>query len=135
MTLQVGQTVQEAVETAVETALLDRSFDMRANVNTLVALTGVILYWRGVWNLFDNWLGEAGAQGSDKDAGGQGSAGRRLPGGAAACAAARRLAPPRRRRPCPAGTENFDANLGSLLIGLSVMLLFRVFKLPLAEFW
>lgn len=21
--------------------------------NTLIALTGVILYWRGVWNLFD----------------------------------------------------------------------------------
>jgi len=25
--------------------------------------------------------------------------------------------------------------VGSVLIGLSVMLLFRIFKLPLAEFW
>ncbi|KAI7845335.1 hypothetical protein COHA_001176 [Chlorella ohadii] len=99
--LQVGQTVQEAVqeavesavetavETAVENALLDRSFDIRANFNTLIALTGVILYWRGVWNLFDVWL----------------------------------------------GTDDLRGNVGSILIGMSVILLFRIFKLPLAEFW
>jgi hypothetical protein len=99
--LQVGQTVQEAVqeavesavesavETAVENALLDRSFDIRANFNTLIALTGVILYWRGMWNLWDSWL----------------------------------------------GTESVTGNVGSILIGMSVILLFRIFKLPLAEFW
>lgn len=125
---------------AVETALLDRTFDIKANVrapaapapwppcllrsyaapadsslcvpacapspaaepltpalhspcrpqvNTMVALTGVILYWRGVWNLFDGWL----------------------------------------------GTDNLGANLASLGVGLSIILLFRILKLPLAEFW
>jgi hypothetical protein len=34
---------------AVENALLDREFDYRANFNTLIALTGVICYWRGIW--------------------------------------------------------------------------------------
>jgi hypothetical protein len=33
------------------------------------------------------------------------------------------------------GTDNVAANVGSILTGLSVMLLFRIFKLPLAEFW
>lgn len=95
--LQVGQTVQEAVqeavesavETAVENALLDRSFDIRANLNTMIALTGVILYWRGMWNLADFYL----------------------------------------------GVDNLQGNVGSVLIGVSVILLFRIFKLPLAEFW
>ena len=32
---------------AVESALLDRTFDIRANLTTAVALTGVICYWRG----------------------------------------------------------------------------------------
>ncbi|EFN53136.1 expressed protein [Chlorella variabilis] len=82
---QVNQTVQDAVETA----LLDCSFDIKANFNTMIALTGVILYWRGIWNLFDGWL----------------------------------------------GTENLAANVLSVVIGVSVMLLFRIFKLPLAEFW
>lgn len=33
-------------------ALEDRRFDVRANVYTLIAITGVILYWRGVWTLW-----------------------------------------------------------------------------------
>ena len=33
------------------------------------------------------------------------------------------------------GTDNSLANLGSMLIGLSIMLLFRILRLPLAEFW
>lgn len=33
-------------------ALEDRRFDVRANFFTLVAITGVILYWRGVWTLW-----------------------------------------------------------------------------------
>ncbi|KAL4427645.1 hypothetical protein ABPG75_001734 [Micractinium tetrahymenae] len=81
-------TLNQAVEQAVETAL-DRSFDIKANFNTIIALTGVIMYWRGMWNLLDTWL----------------------------------------------GTDNSLANLGSLLIGLSVMLFFRILRLPLAEFW
>lgn len=53
-----------------------------SQINTLFALTGVILFWRGVWNLFDTWL----------------------------------------------GTESLQGNVGSLLIGLSIILLFRIFK-------
>lgn len=48
----------------------------------MVALSGVILYWRGLWNLFDMWL----------------------------------------------GTDDLLGNVGSLVIGLSVILLFRIFK-------
>ena len=33
------------------------------------------------------------------------------------------------------GVDNQPANVACLLFGLSVMLLFRIFKLPLAEFW
>lgn len=83
------ETLNQTVEQAVETALLDRSFDIKANLNTMIALTGVILYWRGVWNVADQlW-----------------------------------------------GTDDLTSNLGSLLIGLSVILLFRILKVPLAEFW
>ena len=46
------QAVGEAVGTAVRQALEDRRFDVRANVYTLIAITGVILYWRGVWTLW-----------------------------------------------------------------------------------
>ena len=27
-------------------------FDVRANIYTLIAITGVVLYWRGVWSLW-----------------------------------------------------------------------------------
>ena len=33
------------------------------------------------------------------------------------------------------GTDNLGANLGSVAVGLAIILLFRLFKLPLAEFW
>jgi hypothetical protein len=46
------QAVGEAVGDAVRQALEDRHFDVRANVYTLIAITGVILYWRGVWTLW-----------------------------------------------------------------------------------
>jgi hypothetical protein len=47
-----AQAVGEAVGDAVRQALEDRRFDVRANVYTLIAITGVILYWRGVWTLW-----------------------------------------------------------------------------------
>ena len=46
-----------AHQQAVRTALVESAgsrFDVRANVYTLVAITGVVLYWRGVWSL---WCG------------------------------------------------------------------------------
>ncbi len=39
----VHDAVQQAIEENVQ-------FDVRANFNTLIAVTGVILFWRGVWN-------------------------------------------------------------------------------------
>lgn len=50
--LQVVQdTVTEAVQEAVAAAFKENvRFDVRANFYTLIAITGVILYWRGVWN-------------------------------------------------------------------------------------
>ena len=33
------------------------------------------------------------------------------------------------------GTDNLGANVGSVAVGLAIILLFRLFKLPLAEFW
>ena len=41
------EAVQEAVAAAFEENV---RFDVRANFYTLIAITGVILYWRGVWN-------------------------------------------------------------------------------------
>ena len=41
------EAVQEAVAAAFEENV---RFDVRANIYTLIAITGVILYWRGVWN-------------------------------------------------------------------------------------
>ena len=41
------EAVQEAVAAAIEENV---RFDVRANIYTLIAITGVILYWRGVWN-------------------------------------------------------------------------------------
>ena len=50
--LQVVQdTVTEAVQDAVAAAFEENGrFDVRANFYTLIAITGVVLYWRGVWN-------------------------------------------------------------------------------------
>ena len=46
--------VGDAVADAISTALADGSlgFDFRANVYTLICITGVVLYWRGVWTLW-----------------------------------------------------------------------------------
>ena len=41
------EAVQEAVAAAFEENV---RFDVRANFYTLIAITGVVLYWRGVWN-------------------------------------------------------------------------------------
>ena len=47
----VQDTVTEAVQDAVAQAFEDNGrFDVRANFYTLIAITGVVLYWRGVWN-------------------------------------------------------------------------------------
>jgi len=43
--------VRQAVRTALDESAGSR-FDVRANVYTLVAITGVVLYWRGVWSLW-----------------------------------------------------------------------------------
>lgn len=50
----VGQAINDQVLQAVETAITDGTlkFDVKANFNTLLAVTGVILYWRGVWTLW-----------------------------------------------------------------------------------
>ncbi len=43
--------VHEAVHDAVVQAIEENvNFDVRANIYTLIAVTGVILYWRGIWN-------------------------------------------------------------------------------------
>lgn len=48
-----GQAVQEAVQDALQQALDENvRFDVRANFFTLIAITGVILFWRGIWSLW-----------------------------------------------------------------------------------
>ena len=52
------QVVAEAVQDAVAQAMEDTvRFDVRANFYTLIACTGVILYWRGIWTLWDYCFG------------------------------------------------------------------------------
>ncbi|PRW45386.1 ubiquitin-conjugating enzyme [Chlorella sorokiniana] len=54
----VQEAVQEAVHDAVQQAIEENvQFDVRANVYTLIAVTGVILFWRGVWNTWDSIFG------------------------------------------------------------------------------
>lgn len=54
----VQEAVAEAVHDAVQQAIEDNvQFDVRSNVYTLVAVTGVILFWRGVWNTWDVLFG------------------------------------------------------------------------------
>ncbi|KAL4427646.1 hypothetical protein ABPG75_001735 [Micractinium tetrahymenae] len=82
----VQEAVQEAVHDAVQQAIEENvQFDVRANVYTLVAVTGVILFWRGVWNTWDVLF----------------------------------------------GTDTLLSNVGSLFVGLAVMLLVRFFDVPL----
>lgn len=54
-------TVQESVAEAVGQAFEDNrsSFDLRANFNTLVALTGVVIFERGVWTAWDVYFGDS----------------------------------------------------------------------------
>ena len=53
--LDVAQVVQDAVQGAVQDAVqqvMDDTkvkFDVRANFYTLIAITGVVIFWRGVW--------------------------------------------------------------------------------------
>ncbi|KAK9819664.1 hypothetical protein WJX72_000906 [[Myrmecia] bisecta] len=55
----IEQGLERQLQNAVENALTDSPmrFDMKANANTLLAVTGVILYWRGVWTLWDVTFG------------------------------------------------------------------------------
>ncbi|KAL6785134.1 hypothetical protein ACKKBG_A02570 [Auxenochlorella protothecoides x Auxenochlorella symbiontica] len=56
----VEGTVEHAMSAAVHTAIEDQNihFDVKANLGTLVAVTGVILFWRGVWNMWcEGWVG------------------------------------------------------------------------------
>lgn len=49
----VGDAVQQAVAAAIEDGTLVGSlWDWHANVYTLVAITGVVLFWRGLWTLW-----------------------------------------------------------------------------------
>ena len=49
----VQDAVQEAVQEAIQQALEDNvRFDVRANFFTLIAITGVILFWRGIWSMW-----------------------------------------------------------------------------------
>lgn len=54
----VQDTVTEAIQEAVAAAFEENGrFDVRANFYTLIAITGVVLYWRGVWNSWDYCFG------------------------------------------------------------------------------
>lgn len=54
------EAVEQAVEQAVGQALGDKqmNIDVVANVNTLVALTGVVIFERGVWSAWDAYFGD-----------------------------------------------------------------------------
>lgn len=47
----VQDAVQGAVQDAVQQVMDDTKvkFDVRANFYTLIAITGVVIFWRGVW--------------------------------------------------------------------------------------
>lgn len=54
----VQDTVTDAVQEAVAAAFEENGrFDVRANFYTLIAITGVVLYWRGIWNSWDYCFG------------------------------------------------------------------------------
>lgn len=50
------ETVAEAVANSLDTSV---RFDLRANFNTLVALTGVVIFERGVWSAWDSFFGDS----------------------------------------------------------------------------
>lgn len=49
----VKSAVHGAVQGAVQQVLVSHSkFDVRANTLTLIAITGVIIFWRGIWTMW-----------------------------------------------------------------------------------
>lgn len=82
----VGEVVQEAVQEAVQTAIDEARFDFKANIYTLIAVTGAVLLERGVWNTWDYFFGDS----------------------------------------------SLASNVGSLVLGLTVLLVIRILNLPLA---
>ena len=49
----VKTAVHGAVQGAVQQVLVSHSkFDVRANTLTLIAITGVIIFWRGIWTMW-----------------------------------------------------------------------------------
>ncbi|KAK9812236.1 hypothetical protein WJX73_006111 [Symbiochloris irregularis] len=57
----VQDAVQGAVQDAVQQVMDDTrvKFDVRANFYTLIAITGVVIFWRGVWTTWDYFFGFA----------------------------------------------------------------------------
>lgn len=53
----VQETVAEAVGQALDAGTV--RYDLRANFNTLVALTGVVIFERGVWTAWDVLFGDS----------------------------------------------------------------------------
>ncbi len=39
-------------------AVENSSVNVKANFYTLLAVTGVVLFWRGIWQLWDSFLGQ-----------------------------------------------------------------------------
>eukprot|EP00887_Chlorella_sp_A99_P000012 scaffold16.g12.t1 len=83
----VSQTMHQEVKEAVEEALAEsKGFDLRANVNTYMGITAVIMYWRGMDGLMEL-----------------------------------------------AFEDSLEGYLACVAFGLSIMLLIRFLKLPVAE--
>ncbi|BDA45847.1 hypothetical protein COCOBI_07-6340 [Coccomyxa sp. Obi] len=58
LTGAVQEVMQEAVTEAVQAAVDEGiKFDVRANLYTIMAITGVVLYWRGIWTTWDFFFG------------------------------------------------------------------------------
>ncbi|KAK9904217.1 hypothetical protein WJX75_007060 [Coccomyxa subellipsoidea] len=54
----VSPVMQDAVTEAVQAAVDEgMKFDVRANLYTIIAITGVVLYWRGIWTTWDYFFG------------------------------------------------------------------------------
>lgn len=58
LTGAVQEVMQDAVTEAVQAAVDEGiKFDVRANLYTMMAITGVVLYWRGIWTTWDFLFG------------------------------------------------------------------------------
>lgn len=59
----VAQGLENQLQGAVENVLTDPNTNLKlglqANINTLLAVTGVILFWRGIWTMCDTFLGSS----------------------------------------------------------------------------